>query len=422
MKSLMSTLIAGALLVAALASPRANAGPDFPMVLVVVDTSGHATAESPLYLASSLNNWEPGDPAWKLKKVGAEGQAGTWEIPLKPEQLAGREVEFKITRGSWETVEVGADGHDINNRTVGSSGWSMDGARLALKIEVPGFADQRAARWPDLATNEGPDKTTSITGDLEVFQVRSAYLANSRSVRVWLPPGYNEPANAERRYPILYMNDGQNLFDRATSFGGHEWQADESATRLINEGKIQPLIIVGIDNSGATRSQEYNAPGVTWGGRTSHGDKYMQFVTEELMPYIDSRYRTLKGPENTGFGGSSFGGNIALYAAMNNTETFGRMLVESPAVAVADRAMLASIKAYSKPWPQRLFVAVGTAETSRPADAEEYLAAVEELVKDLRSRNLGDDRLKYVVVKDAVHNEQAWAKRFPEALEYLFGK
>lgn len=422
MKALMSTLIAGALLVAALATPRALAGADFPMVLVVTDASGQATAESPLYLASNLNNWEPGDPAWRLRKVGADGQAGIWEIPLKPEQLAGREIEFKITRGSWETVEVGPDGHDVNNRAVGSSDWAMDGARLALKIEIPGFADQRADRWPALATNEGPDRAPSVTGDLDIFQVRSAYLANSRSVRVWLPPGYNDEANADRRYPVLYMNDGQNLFDRATSFGGHEWQADETATRLINEGRIQPLIIIGIDNSGITRSQEYNAPGVNWGGRQSHGDKYMQFVTEELMPYVNSRYRTLKGPENTGFGGSSFGGNIALYAAMNNNDAFGRVLIESPALTVGNRAPLAQVHAHDRKWPQRIFIAVGTSETSNPADAAEYLAAVQALADYYRARRFGEDRMKFVVAKDAIHSERAWAGRFPEALEYLFGK
>jgi len=422
MKAMTTILLACAALVAAVASPRAHAGPDFPMVLVVTDTSGQATADSPLYFASSLNNWEPGDPEWRLKKVGADGEAGIWELPLKPEQLAGREVEFKITRGSWDTVEVGPEGHDINNRTVGSSGWAMDGARLALKIEVPGYADQRATRWPALATNAGVDRTPSVTGDLEVFQVRSAYLANSRAIRVWLPPGYGDEANAERRYPVLYLNDGQNLFDRATSFGGHEWQADETATRLINEGKIQPLIIVGIDNNGITRSQEYNAPGISWGGREGHGDKYMQFVTEELMPYINSRFRTLKGPENTGFGGSSFGGNITLYAAMNNADTFGRLLIESPAVAVQDRAMIKLMQAHTRAWPQRLFIAVGTSETSRPADAAEYQAAVEEVVEFFRARRFGEDRLKFVVAKDAVHNEQAWAKRLPEALVYLFGK
>lgn len=421
MKTFLSGIVGSLVLLLGVLQGHAFAGPDFPMVLVVTDSTGLATDAQPLYLASNLNNWDPADPAWKLTRVTAPDGTVTWEAPLKPEQLASRDVEYKLTRGSWETVEVGPDGQDISNRSVGSAGWGMDGARLAMKVQIAGFADQRATRWPEINELQGRERTPSVTGTLEIMQVRSAYMANARPVRVWLPPGYADEANKDRRYPVLYMNDGQNVFDRATSFGGSEWGADEAATTLIENGTIEPLIIVGIDNVGSVRALEYNPAGIDFQGKPGRAEKYMEFVTLELMPFINDRFRTKTGPENTSFGGSSYGGNLALFAAMNNPDVFGRVLIESPAVFISDKMLIRQAAQFDKQWPQRMFLAVGTAETSGAGRAAEYLASVKELSDTLRSKGLSEKRLKFVIAQDAVHNEQAWAARLPEAMEFLFG-
>ena len=142
---------------------------NFPMVLVVTDTTGLATDKQPLYFASNVNGWNPGDPAWKLTRAG-EGAAAVWELPLKAEQLAAGGVEFKITRGSWETVEVTSEGTDMSNRKLDEGSWTMDGARLALKVEVAGFVDQRGTRWNParatamLATAEPPQQQAEQHG------------------------------------------------------------------------------------------------------------------------------------------------------------------------------------------------------------------------------------------------------------------
>ena len=158
-------------------------------------------------------------------------------------------------------------------------------------------------------------------------------------LRVWLPPGYDDLTNVQRRYPVFYLNDGQNLFDEATSYAG-EWHADEAADRLIREGAIPPIILVGIDNATRERMREY----VPYRSLQPHmmrvrGRYYPDFLAKEIMPFISRQYRIADGPENTGLGGSSLGGLIALYTAIARPGLIGRLLVESPSLWVAGRAI-----------------------------------------------------------------------------------
>lgn len=411
---------AGALFVGALSTPAFAQGKmNFPMALVVTDTTGLSIEKGPLYFASNLNSWSANDPAWQLKRVGDTTPA-VWELPLKPEQLASGSVEFKITRGSWETVEVNGDGSDVDNHTIGDSSWAMgNSGRLELKVEVAGFADQRGTRWPKAPT---ADRTPSVTGDLEVFQIGSTVLNNSRSVRVWLPPGYKAKENVDKRYPVLYMNDGQNLFDRATSFAGAEWSVDETVTELIAKGTLEPMIVVGIDNIGDVRANEYNPPYTEWDGKSNYADRYLEFVTKEVMNYVNGTYRTLTGRKNTAFGGSSFGGNVALFAMMTKSDVFGTFLVESPACFISDKAIITKLKEYDGKLPDRVFVAVGTKESSRSGDSDAYINTVKELADVLRSKGLGEDRFKFVVQDGGTHFEKTWADRLPGAMTFLFGQ
>jgi len=151
-------------------------------------------------------------------------------------------------------------------------------------------------------------------------------------VRVWLPSDYD--GWGEKHYPVLYLNDGQNLFDPATAFAGVHWQAGETATRLIGAQKIPPLIIVGIDNTKA-RLNEY-IPYKSSQPRVLHakGKCYPEFLQREVMPLIEDRYSVSRGPQNTGLGGSSLGGLIALYTHLAAPGVFGRLLIESPSLFV----------------------------------------------------------------------------------------
>jgi len=171
-------------------------------------------------------------------------------------------------------------------------------------------------------------RASGAAGDLRLHQFHSRIFRNTRFLRVWLPPGYDDTGNGGRRYPVLYLNDGQNLFEAATSFTGIEWQVDETAERLIREGAVPPMIIVGIDNTGEERLREYMPH------RSMHprmlrvrGKYYPDFLMKEVMPFVEGNYRVASGPHNTGFGGSSLGALIALYTVIARPGVIGRLLL-----------------------------------------------------------------------------------------------
>jgi len=264
-------------------------------------------------------------------------------------------------------------------------------------------------------------RALGAVGDLRLHEFQSRVFRNTRFLRVWLPPGYDDAQNAARRYPILYLNDGQNLFEPATAFAGIEWQVDETADRLIRGGAVPPMIIVGMDNTGKDRVREYMPH------RSVHpmilrvqGRYYPNFLMKEVMPFVERNYRVATGPENTGLGGSSLGALIALYTAMARPELIGRLLLESPALWVSGRQAIKQSREV-RIWPERIFLAMGTAETGSPERNRSLVDDVRELAAILRRAVLSEKRLRLVIEDGAGHNEAAWAERFPEALRFLFG-
>jgi len=258
------------------------------------------------------------------------------------------------------------------------------------------------------------------SGRLWLHELRSRIFRNTRLVRVWLPPDYD--GSGAKRYPVLYLNDGQNLFEAATAFGGVHWQVGEAAERLIGEGKIPSLIIVGIDNTGRNRLREY-VPYRSFDPRIfgPQGKHYPDFLLREVMPLIESHHAVAKGPEHTGLGGSSLGGLITLYTQLAVPGVFGRLLIESPSLFVANRKILDECRRFHD-WPFRIYLAMGTREVGNPAKDEKVVEDVRELERILHAAGLGEQRLKVRIEDGAPHSEGAWAARFPEALEFLFGK
>jgi predicted alpha/beta superfamily hydrolase len=265
-------------------------------------------------------------------------------------------------------------------------------------------------------------RASGAAGDLRLHQFHSRIFRNTRFLRVWLPPGYDDAGNGGRRYPVLYLNDGQNLFEAATSFTGIEWQVDETAERLIREGAVPPMIIVGIDNTGEERLREYMPH------RSMHprmlrvrGKYYPDFLMKEVMPFVEGNYRVASGPDNTGFGGSSLGALIALYTVIARPGVIGRLLLESPSLWASGRRSIKESRAV-RIWPERIFLAVGTAETGSAEQSRTVVDDVRELAAIMRRAVLSEKRLRLVIENGAGHNEGAWAERFPEALRFLFGQ
>jgi predicted alpha/beta superfamily hydrolase len=243
-------------------------------------------------------------------------------------------------------------------------------------------------------------------------QFASALLPARRDVIIALPPDY---FTASRHYPVLYLQDGQNLFDPATSFvKGSFWDVQTTADRLISEGAIEPLIVVGIYNTGIERMEEYTPmrDRKLGGGK---GKLYGRLLVEELKPWVDRTYRTLDGPENTGVGGSSLGALESLYIGLTWPHVFGRLAILSPSVWWSQGAMLQYVRR-TRPEPRpRIWLDIGLAEG--PA----MIKRCDELHRLLERRGWRDGKnMQYLRVPGGRHNEDAWAKRVDPFLRFLF--
>jgi predicted alpha/beta superfamily hydrolase len=264
-------------------------------------------------------------------------------------------------------------------------------------------------------------RAETATGDLRLHEFHSRVFHNTRFIRAWLPPGYDEDENAGRRYPVLYLNDGQNLFESVSAFNGIEWQVDETADRLIRERTIPPIIIVGIDNAGRDRIREYMPyrslqPMML----RVQGTRYPDFLIKEVMPFLQRNYRIASGPENTGLGGSSLGALISLYTASVRPGVFGRLFLESPSLWASNRQIIRQSREVRR-WPERIFLATGTAESGHQDRDRSMVDDVRELAAVMRRNELDEPSLKLVIDEGATHHESAWARRFPEALSFVFG-
>jgi predicted alpha/beta superfamily hydrolase len=238
----------------------------------------------------------------------------------------------------------------------------------------------------------------TVSGQLRVLPgLHSPQLGNSRDLLVYLPPGYG---TMERRYPVLYMQDGQNLFDRGTGFGGEEWGVDETLNALAEEGL--GAIAVGLPHAGDDRIPEYNPFG------RGRGEQYLAFVVETVKPLIDAEFLTRPERDHTGLLGSSMGGLISLVGFFRHPAVFGLVGSLSPALWFAGRALYDMVA--DAPWvPGRLYLDNGTRENSAGR-----------MARLLRTKGYRDDvDLCYVKEAGGAHSESAWARRLPGALRFL---
>ena len=242
-------------------------------------------------------------------------------------------------------------------------------------------------------------------------QFHSEFLEHDRDVLVWLPPDYDD----NRRYPVLYMHDGQNLFEPDTAFQkGEHWRLGETATELIEDGAIEPLIIVGIYNAGDQRKEEYTPTrDIRLGG--GHADDYGRMIVDELKPFIDRTYRTQTAPASTGIAGSSLGGLVSLYLAFTHPQVFRRVAALSPSVWWNNRAILKTVRQVRSKPPLRMWVDMGTAEGRRGLDDARLLKAA--LVG--LGFAAGTD-LHYAEYEGATHSEESWAERVAPMLRWLY--
>jgi predicted alpha/beta superfamily hydrolase len=345
-----------------------------------------------------LGQWRP--DGLRLTPIDATNLQGEFEAEVD------MEVEFKITRGSWTAVEKGANGGDIPNRKIKVIS-SSDGSPQKVEIVVE--------NWSKSETRK-----KTITGTLDRYsEFTSKHLSEKRQITVWLPPGYGTTST---ELAVLYLQDGQNLFDESTAIFGVEWGVDETLTRLIETNKIPPLIVVGIWNTKA-RLQEYTFTADERVGSGGEGERYLKFLVEELKPFIDQNYRTLSGPKGTWIGGSSLGGLFSLYASAKRPDVFGGCFAWSPSLHWDSERLLDETENGTLTWTgTELWLSMGESEGATVESRHSNVARAERLLALIRDSQKADLlKGKFFAGELGFHQEKSWKFQFPVAVEEMFG-
>lgn len=343
--------------------------------------------EEDIYVAGNFNNWNPKDPNYKLKPFAGGRKA----IVLK--DLSAGNYAFKFTRGSWDKVECEADGRDIEDRIAEVSG------DVAIDCTVKGWKDNY------------PQRPKPYTASPQVKIIDTAFyipqLNKKRRIWIYLPKNY---ASSSKTFSVLYMHDGQNLFNQQTA-GFDEWRVDETLDSLQKlTGK--ECIVVGIDHGGDSRLSEY-APYDFEYNKTkiiAQGKLYVDFLAQTLKPFIDSKYRTKKSFENTFVAGSSMGGLISLYAVMQYPSIFGTAGIFSPSLFIA-KQMYVEAQQFTNPNPIKLYFYAGGKEDANLVNDVKKMATIFEQKQNIK--------VFTTVTEIAKHNEKYWQIEFPNFYNWL---
>lgn len=357
------------------------------LTITLTSIPSNTPVSDQIYICGSFNNWAVGS-ANSIMQVQTNG---TRKIVLT--NVSGT-IEFKFNRGNWDTPEGTAQGGFVPNRTYNTA----SGSSLNLTI----------AGWEDLPAGG----TSTANGNVQILSTNFFIPELNRNRKIWLylPSDYSSAISKE--YPVIYMHDAQNLFDQNTSFSG-EWQVDETLADLQSAGDYG-VIVVGIDNGGADRINEYS-PWVNsqYGG--GQGDEYIDFIKNTLKPYIDANYRTKTDAANTALFGSSMGGLISLYGVATYPSTFGKAGIFSPSIWFARTDVMNYINGKNfTSTPLRLYFLGGTTESTT-------------LVSDMQaarnafiSKGVVAQEAKLLTHTDGAHSEWYWKREFGAAYTFLF--
>lgn len=338
-------------------------------------------SDANIYVAGDFNGWFPDIEKYRLK----QNKNGTYQITVEVEEPV---FEYKFTRGSWDTAECGKNGEPLPNRKFHYNSGTI------LKSEIQHWEDKR----PTASEN------------VQILDENFYMPQLDRKRRIWLclPPDYN---HSDKRYPVIYMQDGQNLFDELTAFEG-EWAVDKTLNAIFQKTGFG-AIVVGIDNGGTYRNREY----LPWRYQRypgEEGDLFARFIAQTLKPYIDKQYRTKAGRENTVLFGSSFGALISFYTALKYQHLFGKVGAFSPSFWAAPDKLLDFVEKTGKKQTVKMCFLVGLKE------AKLIMDSTQKILKHLRLLGFSDDELKLIVRYDGEHKEWFWRREFSEAIKWLF--
>ncbi|MBS1576989.1 MAG: hypothetical protein JST09_16955 [Bacteroidetes bacterium] len=357
------------------------------VILKIDSLPPYHPAGSNIYIAGSFNGWNARDENYRFKK----DDNGRYFIKLP---FGEGNYEYKLTRGDWNNVECKKNGEAIGNRL--------------LKVNEDLVIDLLIEEWND----RFPAKPKISTAGKNVHVIDTAFfipqLKRTRRIWIYLPENYN---TTKKRFPVLYMQDGQNVFDDATSYAG-EWQVDEYFDHAYEKG-IQS-IVVAIDNGGLKRMNEYNPYDYDIKQPVKgQGKLYIDFLVKTLKPYIDNHYRTLKDKVHTSIAGSSMGGLISFYAVLKYPKVFGGAGIFSPSLWVAPK-IFEDIKANAKNVSSKIYFYAGKMEDEKMVP--DMLKAFEMMSRYSKST------MTAVIRDDGRHNEPAWRREFPFFYEWMINE
>jgi len=342
----------------------------------------------PVFMAGSFNGWVTRDERFKMEKI----DEGRYRLVLPPDLHLGRTVEYKYVKGGWDSEELDHEGFPPVNRKISTT-------HPKISDVVP--------RWKHHGSGYDP----AFYPDIRIVakQFRIPQLGRRRRISVLLPWNYKE---SNRRYPVLYLQDGQNLFESGAPFG--TWGVDKRMANLAQHGKGD-FIVVAIDHGGKERIREFSPYSTArWG--EGLGRDYARFLAETLKPYIDKNFRTLPKREHTGIGGSSMGGLISIYAGVMYPQVYSKFMIFSPSLWVSQQIFREPLRFHHLS-PTKIYFYAGEQESASMAPgARRFKDIIEQ-----RGFQPGTVQFRLELDPAGKHNEARWGVEFPKAAHWLFG-
>ena len=365
------------------------------VTIIIEELPSQTPEKASIFISGSFEGWSGGKKEYQLEKKN-----NNYYITFANQSES---ILFKFTQGSWKSVESAKNGAALDNRS-----YKFDKPNDTLRVKI--------ANWSHLPGNEkGSSAAKNVTVLSKVFEIPQ--LNRKRRVRLYLPPGYHK---SNESYPVVYMHDGQNIFDSETSFSG-EWNVDETLNKLYAAQNLK-LIVVGIDNGKSKRLDEYSPwENEKYGG--GEGDEYLDFIVKTVKPYIDSTYKTLTDKKNTAIVGSSMGGLISHYAGLKYPAVFGKVGVFSPAFWFAPKVFDFS-KTHGNIEDTRMFFLAGGKEGKNTSfnEINQTVKDMNKMVHVLKEKGFPSNNLNVKVVPEGKHNEKLWRNNFEETILWLFNK
>lgn len=343
--------------------------------------------DRPVYITGNFNKWNPRDSSFKMKEIDKQHYYLKVDDYLLPET-----IEYKYTKGGWENGELSEDGKVIANRKTKKSAQ---------------ISNDEVSFW---RLNWGPFKKQFFP---IVELIDKAFyipqLEKTRKVWALLPHDYYK---TQKRYPVLYLQDAQNLFNEGTAFGN--WEIDKKLSILAEYGRGD-IIVIAVEHGGDDRIREYvfKNPKLT---ENAEGKKYIRFITDTLKPFVDAKYRTLRDRENTGIGGSSLGALISIYGGLLYPEVYSKWLLFSPSLWV-EPSNNYPLVSFQHPFKTKVYLYGGKKEGSEMVNR---VHTFEKTLEKWQKEEYFDFKIRTIINEDGEHQEFFWSQEFPQAIEWLY--